>query len=68
MHIEASEGVRTEDWKYIRYINRDGENSEELYHLSEDPLEMFNLIRDPDASAVLDQLRKRYSEYLSLLL
>ena len=43
--IPASEGVRTEDWKYIRYVDAEPV-FEELYHVGEDPLEMENLAGD----------------------
>ena len=62
-HIEASEGVRTRDWKYIRYIDHEGEEAEELYHLKDDPLEMRDLSGSPEAAAVLDRLRERYRQY-----
>ncbi len=62
-HIERSEGLRTRDWKYIRYINQDGPASEELYHISEDLLEMNDLSEDPGYLEILDEMRNRYSGY-----
>ena len=44
-YIPKSEGIRTEDWKYFRYV--DQPEVEELYHLAKDPLELVNLIDDP---------------------
>lgn len=59
-------GIRTNDWKYIRYPSGDGRPDQhlgELYHISEDPTERKNLIKDPaqqarlaELSAQLDQL------------
>lgn len=43
-------GVRTEEWKYIRYPHGDGgpdRHRAELYHLASDPEETRNLIDDP---------------------
>lgn len=43
-------GVRTPEWKWIRYPHGDGSPdrfSPELYHLTEDPLEQHNLADDP---------------------
>jgi hypothetical protein len=41
--IPRSEGIRTIDWNYIRYIDEQPV-SEELYRLSADPLEEKNLL------------------------
>lgn len=59
--IPPSEGVRTDDWKYIRWINREP-IVEELFHLSADPSEQANLIADPAAATMLDTLRARWSD------
>ena len=43
-------GVRTDDWKLIRYPHGDGSPDRftaELYHLADDPFELRNLIDDP---------------------
>lgn len=43
-------GIRTKDWKYIHYPSGDSRPDQhlgELYHISEDPTERKNLIRDP---------------------
>ena len=43
-------GIRTDEWKLIRYPHGDGSPdrfTSELYHLTEDPLEQRNLIDDP---------------------
>ncbi len=39
--------LRTEDWKYVRYPNASAPHLSELYHLTDDPLELVNLIDDP---------------------
>jgi len=54
--IPDSRGVRTGEWKYIRYINCSPE-VEELYNLREDPLEMKNLIGDKDNESTAQELR-----------
>jgi N-acetylglucosamine-6-sulfatase len=43
-------GIRTDEWKYIRYPHGDGSpdrHLDELYHLARDPQEAHNLARDP---------------------
>ena len=57
--IPPSEGVRTRDWKYIRWTDRDP-LVEELYDLRSDPLEQSNLLGDPNAAARLDELKERW--------
>ena len=66
-HIPPSEGVRTKDWKYFRYVNN--KTIEELYNLKEDPKEIHNLINDGKYRskllafrAKLDELGKKYSD------
>ena len=54
--IPKSEGIRTVDWKYFRYI--DDPDHEELYHLGKDPLEVTNLIHEADLRPKLEELRK----------
>lgn len=60
LHIVPSEGLRTKDWKYIRYFKHPGPDGEQLFHLADDPLETKNLIADPGAAEQLDTLRKEY--------
>ena len=55
--IPPSEGVRTKDWKYFRYI--DDQCAEELYHLKEDPHEISNLAKDPQHRTTLLALRSK---------
>lgn len=58
--IPPSEGVRTGEWKYIRWIDREP-LVEELFDLSNDPLEQHNLAADAEAGEKLEQLRARWS-------
>jgi len=59
--IPKSIGVRTENWKYIRYP---GEKAvfEELYDLKKDPLEEKNLSTNKTFQFVLKKLRRRCDE------
>lgn len=56
-HIPPSEGIRTKEWKYFRYVN--DKSYEELYNLLEDPKEINNLSRDENHKDVLEELRKK---------
>ncbi len=55
-NIPPSEGVRTKDWKYFRYVN--DKAWEELYDLKNDPNEEHNLVKNPQSQTVLTQLRR----------
>ena len=55
-HIPPSEGVRTKNWKYFRYIN--DKNFEELYDLRKDPQEINNLAKDSAYTQKLKAFRK----------
>ena len=68
--IPPSEGVRTDEWKYFRYV--DDPSIEELYDLIADPQEANNLAGDAvhqETRAVLrarlEQLAIRYSTSLN---
>jgi len=61
--IPDSYGIRTKDWKYIRYINVEPE-VEEMYNLNTDPMEMKNLIDDKGFINVKNDLKKRYKYYM----
>jgi alpha-L-rhamnosidase len=56
-NIPPSEGVRTKEWKYFRYIN--DKSIEELYHLSSDPKEINNLAANPDYKDLLMEFRAK---------
>lgn len=58
--IPPTEGVRSERWKYFRWINADPV-IEELYDLQADPLEERNLAADPTHAKTLRELRERWS-------
>lgn len=64
--IPDSYGVRTKDWKYIRYVHVDPE-VEEMYNLNTDPLELNNLINDQDFVDARNKLRERYNDYIEKL-
>ena len=63
IHIERSEGLRTREWAYIHYINQKGPESEELYHLEDDPLQLNDLSDDPEQADLLSDFRKRKQVY-----
>jgi alpha-L-rhamnosidase len=53
--IPPSEGVRTNEWKYFRYVN--DKSWEELYNLKNDPKEVDNLSKKPEYQNQLKTLR-----------
>ncbi len=59
-NIPPSEGVRTDRWKYMRYINN--KSLEELYDLKADPQETINLVSDQKHSSVLKNLQQKIDE------
>ena len=61
-HIPPSEGVRTGEWKYLRYIN--DKSSEELYFLPEDPDEIRDLSDEPQYRSTLITLRNKLEEMI----
>lgn len=62
--IPPSEGVRTERWTYIRWINEQPV-VEELFDLAADRLEAHNLAQDPKYAETLAKLRARREQYLN---
>jgi len=54
--------LRTERWKYIRYP--DEQDSDELYDLESDKLEMNNLIDDPMGQQIRGQLQHQLQQLL----
>jgi arylsulfatase A-like enzyme len=62
-HIPPSEGIRTNDWKYLRYV--DDPSIEEMYDLRADPEETNNLASDPDHQDTLIKLRAEFAQLAS---
>jgi len=60
--LPRMEGVRTEEWKYIRYVDSDP-LIEELYDLRVDPQELDNLAGRRSWEPVLARLRRSWSEW-----
>ncbi|MFR9496279.1 MAG: sulfatase [Rikenellaceae bacterium] len=58
--IPPSEGVRTDKWKYFRYVN--DMRYEELYDLENDPMEANNLAKVKKYRDVLEQMRTKIIE------
>nr|WP_013630189.1 sulfatase [Rubinisphaera brasiliensis]ADY61472.1 sulfatase [Rubinisphaera brasiliensis DSM 5305] len=58
--------VLTKNWKYTYwwYGNEKMQPAEELFHLSEDPLELINLADATTAYSKLNEMRKRYDAEL----
>ncbi|MGE9269818.1 MAG: sulfatase family protein [Verrucomicrobiales bacterium] len=60
--------VLTKEMKYTYwwYGDQNMEPTEELFHLTKDPLEMTNLARNPEAAQALQVMRKKYDAELDL--
>ena len=58
--------MRTDRWKYVRYIGRDP-RYEELYDLVNDPGEERNLAADAEYTSTLEKMRQRWSVLRSQL-
>ena len=61
-------GIRTEEWKYIRYPHGDGSPDKhlaELYDLKKDPDERSNLVRRVDYEATVQRLRTDLNELMA---
>jgi arylsulfatase A-like enzyme len=61
-YLPTVEGVRTNDWKYVRYLDPRSDR-ECLYDLRADPHELRDAIERPDAREVAERLRGRWREY-----
>lgn len=55
--IPAFEGIRNENFKYVRYV--DHGDHEFLHDLKSDPDELVNLAADPDFKKTLNEMRAR---------
>jgi len=62
VHRMGYRAIRTERWKFIRYNELEGMN--ELYDLANDPYEMRNLIREPDAQSISSDLNSQLDNSL----
>ncbi|WP_418262486.1 sulfatase-like hydrolase/transferase [Flavobacterium faecale] len=60
--IPPSEGVRTNEWKYFRYVN--DKTVEELYNLKNDPKEIKNLIGKSKYRKIAAELRAKCDELI----
>ena len=63
--IPAFEGVRTPQFKYVRYV--DHGSHEFLHDLRNDPDELINLVHDPSHRDMLTSLRRRTDERVAEL-
>ncbi|MCC9599394.1 sulfatase-like hydrolase/transferase [Stieleria sp. JC731] len=63
--IAAFEGLRNDEFKYVRYIDED--NHEFLHDLQSDPDELVNLATDPKYAATLQAMRSRTDEKVAEL-
>ena len=59
-------GVRTERYKYTRYISQKPP-FEELFDLQKDPSETKNLVGSPEHRALLDELCGETDRYVEIL-
>ncbi len=53
-HNHDNHGIRSKDWRYIRYAD----GSEELYNMQQDPNEWHNLVGKQQYAAVIEQHRR----------
>lgn len=61
-------GVRTDEWKLVRYPHGDGgpdRHLVELYHVACDPDERCNLIDDPSCATIAAQLRSELDRLMN---
>ncbi|MEM6321724.1 MAG: sulfatase-like hydrolase/transferase, partial [Bacteroidota bacterium] len=62
-NIPPSEGLRTKDWKYFRYVN--DKATEELYYLKADETEVNNLAQNPSYQKTLVAFRKKCDQMVA---
>jgi arylsulfatase A-like enzyme len=55
-YISRSEGIRTMDWKYFKYVDPDPD-IEVLYNLKTDPYEVNDLSKAPEHAEIIKELR-----------
>ena len=60
--IVPSEGMRSADWKYIRFFDRKPV-VEQLFDLKKDPGETVDLSSNPDSASILQGMRDRTDHY-----
>ncbi|HNT34596.1 MAG TPA: DUF4976 domain-containing protein, partial [bacterium] len=60
--IEPGRMIRTPRFKYMRYLEEDGE---QLYDLQTDPGEVHSLVNDPSYEQVLDEHRTLLKQYIA---
>jgi arylsulfatase A-like enzyme len=60
--IVPSEGIRSADWKYIRFFDRKPV-VEQLFDLKKDPGETVDLSLNPDSASILQGMRDRTDQY-----
>lgn len=65
-HLPLIHGVRTERYKYTRYISQNPPY-EQLFDLKNDPDETRNLVDSPEYASVLKELRKKTDQYVEEL-
>jgi arylsulfatase A-like enzyme len=56
--VPEHEGIRTKEYKLIRFFDQKGDSFNELYHLSNDPGEMNNLYLSPKYKTIKNRLEK----------
>ncbi|HKV33758.1 MAG TPA: sulfatase [Pyrinomonadaceae bacterium] len=54
--------VRNERWKYIHYFELEG--MDELYDLKADPYEMTNIIKQPEAARIVEEMNREMQRLL----
>lgn len=60
--IPRNEGVRTERYKYLNFLDSDP-LYEELYDLENDPYEEINLANDPEYVDLLQEMRAKWEQW-----
>ena len=62
-YIARTEGVRTLDQKYIRWIDPQAGGAEEFYNLKSDPEEISNLIGNPEYRPQIEAARSLFESW-----